>query len=227
MNKVVFIGDMHGHDTWKDIVKKNSDADHFVFLGDYFDSFSVPHFEQIINFKEIIEFKKKKGNVTLLIGNHDFHYMPYCPHQYGGYNYMFAPEIGELLRENSDNLQVAWQKHNVLVTHAGVSRTWFEECFEKDGHLWELADRINGLWEEHPERFNHSGMDSYGNSEFDGPFWIRPQALKSDPIDSELIQIVGHTQMERIDYDENHYFIDTLPREYLNFENDEFIIVEM
>jgi len=33
MSKVVYIGDIHGRDVWKEIVKKHSDADTFVFIG--------------------------------------------------------------------------------------------------------------------------------------------------------------------------------------------------
>ena len=50
MNKVVFIGDIHGHDTWKQIVADHSNADHFVFVGDYFDAFVITPAVQIHNF---------------------------------------------------------------------------------------------------------------------------------------------------------------------------------
>ena len=71
------------------------------------------------------------------------------------------------------------------------------------------------------------GLEMYGNSPEDGPFWIRPQALKADNLDPDIVQVVGHTQMERIDYDDSHYFIDTLPNEYLTWEAGEFIINEI
>ena len=129
-----------------------------------------------------------------------------------------------MLKANGHNLQVAWQHENILATHAGVSKTWYDEHVTKLGNMFEIADTLNLLWSERPDYFNHSGRNSFGNSPYDGPFWIRPEALKSDPVDPDIIQIVGHTQRELIDYDDNHYFIDTLPREYLVLENDEFII---
>ena len=56
MSKIVVIGDIHGHDSWKKLIELNPDATEFVFIGDYFDSFSIPHVEQIYNYKEIIAF---------------------------------------------------------------------------------------------------------------------------------------------------------------------------
>jgi hypothetical protein len=140
---------------------------------------------------------------------------------------MFAPEIGQLLHENMDKLQVAWQWNNLLVTHAGVSSTWYGNNIEVKGDMFTIADRINDRWQEDPRCFQHMGLEQYGNSPEDGPFWIRPQALKADNLDPDIVQVVGHTQMELIDYDDNHYFIDTLPNEYLTWEAGEFIINEI
>ena len=225
MNKIVFIGDIHGHDSWKPIVSKHKDADHFVFVGDYFDAWSITPAVQIQNFKEIIEFKESNPEqVTLLIGNHDFHYMPWCGGQYGGYSAWFAGEIWELLRTNMHNLQAAWQYNNVLVTHAGVSSTWYYENIEDMGHLFQIADKVNYCWTERPDLFNHSGLEMYGNSPHDGPFWIRPQALRGDPIDPEIVQVVGHTQREFVSVKDNVFVIDTLPRQYLILEDGEFVI---
>ena len=67
----------------------------------------------------------------------------------------------------------------------------------------------------------------YGNSPHDGPFWIRPQALRGDPIDPEIVQIVGHTQREEVSNDDNVFCIDTLPRELLILEDNEFVIANV
>jgi hypothetical protein len=49
--------------------------------------------------------------------------------------------------------------------------------------------------------------------------WIRPQALRRNPLNDTIVQIVGHTNMSLIDYDDNHYFVDALPYEYLVISN--------
>ena len=41
MNKLVAIGDVHGRNTWKQIVEQEQ-PDTVVFVGDYFDSFDIP-----------------------------------------------------------------------------------------------------------------------------------------------------------------------------------------
>ena len=232
MNKIDFIGDNHGHDTWKEIVHKNSDADQFVFVGDYFDAYLITPTVQIENFKDIIKFKEANPKtVTLLVGNHDFHYMPHCKGTYGGYSHIFAQEIGEVLRQNKHHLQAAWQYANILVTHAGVSATWYEKHFPEHGNLFyacmgyqKIADKVNQLWDERPDLFNFSGPTRDGNSTENGPLWIRPEALRSDPMDSTLIQIVGHTQRENISEKDKVFTIDALPREYLIWNHDHFEI---
>ena len=228
MSKIVVIGDIHGHVSWKRIMQAHGDATEFVFIGDYFDSFSVSHAEQIFNFKEIIEWKEaSKIKVTMLIGNHDFHYMSDCGGRYGGYNYMFAPEIGELLKENKHHLQVAYSSGRYLFSHAGISKEWYESVFPDNSRLGDIADQVNELWSYDKRPFNHGGKNIYGDDPGEGPMWIRPRALKSSPLHESWIQIVGHTHMHLIDYDDNHYFIDTLPYEYLTIEDGVPVIYEL
>jgi metallophosphoesterase superfamily enzyme len=75
--KTVLIGDIHGHDSWKQIIEQEQDADRIIFVGDYFDSFTIPGLIQCENFQDIIEFKKTSDKeVVLLVGNHDYNYFP-------------------------------------------------------------------------------------------------------------------------------------------------------
>ena len=225
MSKIVVVGDIHGCDRWKDLVRVHSDATEFVFIGDYFDSFTRNHAECIFNFKEIIKWKESTDiKVTMLIGNHDFHYMSECGGRYGGWSAWHAAEIGELLRVNKHHLQVAYQYDKYLFTHAGVSKKWYKDNFQEDGNI---ADQINDLWSYDKRPFNHSGMEMYGNYDGEGPMWIRPEALRRNMLDESIVQIAGHTHMQKIDFDDNHYFIDTLPYEYMTIENGIPIIYEL
>jgi len=78
MNNTLIIPDVHGRTFWKEAVNKHPDS-HVVFLGDYLDPYpwegiSTP--DAIRNLMEIIEFKRTNPDrVTLLIGNHDIHYI--------------------------------------------------------------------------------------------------------------------------------------------------------
>jgi len=225
MSKIVVIGDIHGCNKWKNIVDMHPDATEFIFIGDYFDSFTRSHAECISNFKEIIKWKESTDvKVIMLIGNHDFHYMSECGGRYGGWSAWHAAEIGELLRVNKHHLQTAYQSGKYLFTHAGVSKQWYEDNFQEAGNI---SDQINDLWSYDKRPFNHSGMEMYGNYDGEGPMWIRPEALRRNPLDDNIIQIAGHTHMHAIDYDDNHYFIDTLPYEYMTIENGVPVIYEL
>jgi hypothetical protein len=74
--RILAIGDIHGRDSWKDIINDNV-FDKVVFLGDYFDSREeISGAKQLYNFKEILQFKKYNiDKVVLLVGNHEFHYL--------------------------------------------------------------------------------------------------------------------------------------------------------
>jgi len=88
--KTIVLGDTHGRSIWKEIVSQEK-ADRVIFIGDYFDSFDIEPVVQQHNFKEIIEFKEKgECEVILLIGNHDFHYLP-MGETYSGYKHGVMP----------------------------------------------------------------------------------------------------------------------------------------
>jgi len=97
--KTCIISDVHGRDQWKQIVTQEADANKFVFLGDYFDSFDLSGVIQMHNFKEIIEFKKTSGKeIVMLIGNHDYHYFPEInDSSTSGYQTRLASVIKQLL----------------------------------------------------------------------------------------------------------------------------------
>ena len=76
MKKIVVIGDIHGRDTWKEIIAKEEPFDKVVFLGDYFDSYYISFKNQFINYNEIIKYKDdNKDKVITLFGNHELHYI--------------------------------------------------------------------------------------------------------------------------------------------------------
>lgn len=72
--RILVIGDIHGHDSWKAIVE-NEKYDKVVFLGDYVDSFTLQPLTIVKNLREILKFKREnKDKVVLLWGNHDHSY---------------------------------------------------------------------------------------------------------------------------------------------------------
>lgn len=238
MKKHICIGDIHGLPTWSEIVKKHSNEDvKYVFVGDYFDSFHLSAAKQIDNFKKIIEFKKENPeDVILLIGNHDWHYLPSANEHYSGFQTHFQFDIADVLKPAISEclLQASYMVENYLFTHAGVSEIWCKNAdikIDKD-----ISININKLFEENPMYFSWSFgavfRNPYGDEVNQTPFWIRPNSLEKsairniDGIDKDIIHVVGHTQREkRIERYLTNYkksiVIDRLPdREYLIINED-------
>ena len=192
--KYLVLGDTHGRDTWKEMIEKYP-TDKVIFIGDYFDSFDVDGVIQMANFKDIIEFRDSRpDDVTLLIGNHDYHYMEGVHESYSGYQRGAGYEIQKLLTENRDKLQFAHSVGRWLFTHAGVTKDW---CENNDVDLDNVVESINNL---ELGAFRFVGIDMYGDSPTSGPIWVRPRSLYRNRIDG-WVQAVGHTQQRKLDAD--------------------------
>jgi len=206
--KILAIGDIHGLNTWKEIVEK-TEYDVCVFVGDYFDSFDIDTDEQIKNFNEIMEFKRTHpDSVITLAGNHDLHYLlGDVNERYSGFQHHRHVDIREALEAHLPLLQFAYSKDGFLFTHAGVTKTWCE---------------ANGVNQEHPDMdinnlalkafgFNHDrDKSNCGEHKSQGPMWVRPESLMGDAIEG-IKQVVGHTRHEKPDFTQPGFvFIDSL-----------------
>ena len=230
--KLVAIGDIHGRDIWKEIVAKEHDADKFVFVGDYFDSFTIKGVDQINNFLDIIEFKKQsKVPVILLLGNHDHHYYPGIDDTgTSGYQTLMAPSIKHVVGDNKQHLQLTYQDGEFLFSHAGLSSEWLDDMvvgWDVDS----LDATVNDLFRFQPNKIAYRSFKyydyennqatlaaGYGDETFQGPIWIRPKSLmraNKNTLRKQIIQVVGHTPQDKIDIKGTstggrYYFIDTL-----------------
>lgn len=229
--KLVAIGDIHGRDIWKQIVETEQ-PNTVVFVGDYFDSFDIPGKDQINNFKNIIQWKidNPQCKVVLLIGNHDFHYMPEAYNdRYSGFQKNLYIEIGQTLETNKHHLRMAYGVDDLVFSHAGITPEFlFKNGWGEQG----IVEFINDLWHYRPHKFkfadNGGHSDPYGDDEFQGPLWIRPKSLMKacQEVKKTMIQVVGHTAVKEIDAKGKatggrYYFIDCLDNtpEYLVYEN--------
>ena len=193
--KVIVIGDIHGRSIWREIVSDNSDADLFIFLGDYFDSReNIDALSQITNFRDIMEFKRNNpGKVITLLGNHDFHYTSGCIGSYTGFDYStyynMRLELDGLIKEGE--LLIAHQIGGYLFTHAGVTKTFCESWGIDTNNL---VESLNDFLIYKPHIFNfRSGKsrDPYGDDIGQGPIWVRPKSLLEDGL--PYFHVVGHT----------------------------------
>jgi predicted phosphodiesterase len=222
--KIIAIGDIHGRAVWK-LITGTQTFDKVVFIGDYFDSFDIDGQAQIDNFLELIEFKKANPEkVVLLIGNHDFHYMPVATmigEYYSGYQSKFCHQISHLLQVHKHLLQMAYKHGDFLFTHAGVTNTWLQStlnpAMDNPLEVFGLAiDKyINDVFTYKPNHFYFNGRDPYGDDLTQSPIWVRPQSLNEDAYPA--IHVVGHTQQKRIGLEPTRFlnkgsgfFIDTL-----------------
>lgn len=217
--KIVAIGDIHGRDCWKLIVKQEADADKFVFMGDYLDTHDeISGTDQRMNFHQIREFKQANPNkVVLLLGNHDFHYLDVADgEQYGGYSAKDAV-INRVIMESAirnEEVQVAYAVKPFLFTHAGVTIMWIMNAVEKKEITPEnVEETINGLFLKDPRHFQFTGhgTDPSGNDLGQSPLWVRPKLLSENPLPG-FIHVVGHTQFPYLDVTHNSQMIpvDTL-----------------
>jgi hypothetical protein len=226
--KIIAIGDVHGRDFWKKVAKAESDFDQFIFIGDYFDSFTISPEKQQDNFQEILEFKKAQPEkVTLLIGNHDLHYMPFAKQTCSGYNpankIRVGTQLGQLVEEG--HMKVAHQvEDNVLFSHAGISKTWLGMRLMHNVKKIDV-EFINDSFLKYPELFEFSSDDKsgYGEHPTQSPLWIRPESLRVDLAGEGIIQVIGHTGMEQVCNVENKIIMLDAPKsqEYLIIENGE------
>jgi hypothetical protein len=200
-----------------------------VFVGDYFDSFTIKGVDQINNFLDIIEFKKQsKVPVILLIGNHDYHYYPGIEDSgTSGYQTLMAPSIKHVVSDNKQYLQAAYQVGEFVFTHAGLSSEWLDDMVV-GWSVDSLDATINDLFRFQPQKLAYRsykqvgstvyGVGGYGSETFQGPIWIRPKALMTankKTLRNQIIQVVGHTPQDTIDIKGKstggrYYFIDTL-----------------
>lgn len=198
------IGDIHGRTCWKELVQDNCIN---IFVGDYFDPYDkIPHAELMQNFADIIAFKKQRPETVLLYGNHDLHYL--IPQERASrYSIFHARAYKQAFADTADFFNgVAYAIANsILVTHAGVSKEWYEKEFGayEGAPVSEVADDINDLWKHNKIEFsfdtNATEFSDYsGESPTHSPLWIRFWTLAEHNLfaGTPYKQVFGHTQVD-------------------------------
>lgn len=203
------IGDIHGLDCWKQLVREEATN---IFVGDYFDSKDGRSQEEIVaNFKDIIAFRQSHPDTILLYGNHDLNYLLDMD-----YKSRFShPERRETYRRLFAETEplfygVAYAiDDKTLVSHAGVTKEWYEKQFGpyQGESTHEVAQLINDLWQRDKAAFTFSSNvtvqpDVYGVSPTHSPLWIRSWILPDHNLfaDMPVTQIIGHTPKDDITF---------------------------
>ena len=221
--KLIAIGDIHGRKIWEVIVKQESGADLFVFIGDYFDTREeISVHQQIENFKKILQFKvDNPDKVVLLLGNHDFHYLKGVQDKYSGFAKFFQMDINEVLEPAVANglVQMCFIHDKFLFTHAGVTKTW---CVTNGINRDNLEESINQAFMTDLKAFSFVyglNMAKDGDNVIQSPIWVRLPSLFEDAV-LGYVYVVGHTPLEELTITDNVIGIDTLGT------TQEFLIIE-
>lgn len=207
---MIVIPDIHGRTFWKEAVK-DRENEKIIFLGDFMDSYEYEEIspdEALVNFKEIIEFKKThKDNVILLVGNHCLHYF------YPGFDYCtrfcryLSRDIEKLYKDNIELMQLAYEKEfagkRFIFSHSYIHKLWLDDMYGEN--KWDEKTVINELNKDFQE-FGYGfgcglgklscyrgGWDSYGSM-----VWadVREVDFFKKPIIGDF-NVFGHTQLAR------------------------------
>lgn len=219
------IPDLHGKDVWKKIVEDKS-VRYWIFMGDYLDDSDVSDEAALDNFKEIVEFAKSREFCKLLYGNHELPYLypKKTEARCSGTRHAIVPQVHEILHNpvNSNYFKNSMLFDNFLLTHAGVSKSWFDHEFEGNRNV-DISYQLDNPKDK--AQFNAMFTVSYyrgGGDLYPGPFWQdKSEFVRPLP---GYTQIVGHSRVSAI-HKENIagcdiYFTDCLDRklEYLTFD---------
>ena len=129
------IADVHQKLNWKKILNQIDSLDKIYFVGDYYDHHGdceVSGTAAIDNFEEIMKLKEKyPDKVFTCLGNHDSHYLPGI-HAYSSYQ---GGQLAELFSDSlvkySDNLNICYRFGEYVISHAGVTKEWYNIWFKK------------------------------------------------------------------------------------------------
>lgn len=195
---VYIIPDQHGERNWEKVY--NVEADYYVSLGDWFDSFIIPHSEQLTVFNEYIEWVKLDPSHRLsCIGNHDLAYlMDVSEGEFvSGHNNWYHEQIHNALLTNIKYFKPYCVIDDIVFSHAGFTKSWINRFNIDMDDLWSnWQNYYNKLKFVEPVNVDEIVNSSpTGDNLYQSPLWIRPYSLLKDSY--YKYQIVGHTEMCR------------------------------
>lgn len=133
--QAAIVADVHQKLNWKRILDQIETLDSIYFVGDYFDHHGdceVSGQDAVDNFEEIMKLQESyPDKVFTCLGNHDSHYLPGI-HAYSSYQGgQLAELISEALLKYSDNLNICYRFGKHVISHAGVTKTWYNNQLER------------------------------------------------------------------------------------------------
>lgn len=194
--QVLIIPDVHQTRQWEVVVKHYyNDFDFIIQIGDWFDThdddFDWKKNDPIQNFLNAVELTKFLPKFKICLGNHDFSYLlsSHCSQ----FQYDHYKEIRDVLMGHLDDVNIAYECDEWVISHAGFTKTWMKN------NGFKTIEEVNKAFHEKDEEgkyinlniFQFNGWDPYGEDKTQGPTWVRPESLYKDSYFK--YQVVGHT----------------------------------
>lgn len=200
MAKILIVPDVHGRSFWHKAKEIIDEVDYVVFLGDYLDPYpheGITFDDAIEELGSILEFKEKYSDkVTLLVGNHDMHYIVREFMDCSRLNEDYRLTMHDFFMNNIDKFQLVHEIGNYLFSHAGVYDKWLTS---NNLSLEELNNFIPFIQEKWKTLENISWYRG-GYNQVGSCVWADlRESLKHEPLHAKR-HIVGHTQLESKPY---------------------------
>lgn len=188
----------------EEIIQKEK-VDNVVCLMDIPDDWNKQYDLQLYEntFDAAIDFVKKYPDSRWCFGNHDLSYI--WSQSESGYSYTASSLVNKKLTElmntlSEDNpIRYIQRIDNVLFCHGGLCQNFVDQYvpISKQDDIDETIIRINGL-------------GRYEMWKDDSPIWLRPQYFQRKMYqEDKILQVVGHTPVEKIIKDRNIISCDT------------------
>ena len=247
--KICVCGDIHAkYHIIEQVEKLSKDYDKVIFLGDYVDDWNAIPEASYNTLKEVIDFRlANPDKVVCLWGNHDCGYFFGKQFHCSGYNPMTDSLLRPLFYKHEELFDMAYAPEgiDVLFTHAGLTKSWWNEYCSEVPHEGELkaknyADALN--WALHHrnddvqaekifQAFSNAGYARGGHGN-PSPTWADLNELIADAIPN-LTQVVGHTPIHTVTHyslneDTDFYACDThsLSKDGSNIGDNSLLVLE-
>lgn len=166
MQPCLFVGDLHGRVEVIEALKKQFPGWHYVFVGDYVDSFNRPPRQQFSVLNSVLELCEA-DRATGLKGNHEDSYWE--NKRCSGWNWGNDAAMSNFRKRAYKVLQdYIWDEDDrILVTHAGVCYPWWEQHgLTRDEPLCKQLFRLRHA---DPEAWYQIGFSRGGSELVGGP----------------------------------------------------------
>lgn len=194
MSKILIVPDVHGRAFWHRAMELVDQVDQIVFLGDYLDPYShegISFDLALEEFNKILEFKKEYPDlITLLVGNHDMHYIIKDFMDCSRRNTDMLDQLHKLYNSNLDLFNLIHIEDDWLFSHGGVYKSWMDK-YEFTLEDLNLKTFLGSHWPALEDLSMYRGGYNYVGS----CVWADIRESLKNELFPGYKQVVGHTQL--------------------------------